>query len=279
MMLDAKRTFDELIALLAPNAWTRDEILANPIYRHLSTAVAGSQEYTAIAKLFELERQGDYEVIVLDTPPSRDAMDFLQAPERLIGFLEGRALAAFLKPTDRAIRAVGLVSSALRRITGVGLLEDLTTFFRLLSGLLGGFRACAADVQELLTDPATGFLVVTSPQRATLDEAVFFAAELERAGMHRAGVIVNRVHPLDPDERDVPTTAARLSMTFGDRLAETVARTHADVRALARRDQAALERVRAELDEQSPTCLADRESDVHDVGSLADLYRELFSAA
>ena len=95
MMLDVKRTFDELIARLAPNAFTRQEILANPIYRHLSAAVAGSQEYTAIAKLFEIERERDYEVIVLDTPPSRNAIDFLEAPGRLIGFLEGRALKAF----------------------------------------------------------------------------------------------------------------------------------------------------------------------------------------
>ena len=99
MMLDAKRTFDELIARLAPDANTRDQILDNRIYRHLSTAVAGSQEYTAIAKLFELEHQGDYETIVLDTPPSRSAIDFLDAPERLIGFLGARALSPFLAPT------------------------------------------------------------------------------------------------------------------------------------------------------------------------------------
>ena len=141
MMLDAKRTFDELIALLAPNPRTRDEILANPIYRHLSTAVAGSQEYTAIAKLFEIARQGDYEVIVLDTPPSRSAIDFLEAPERLIAFLEGHALTGFLRPTGRAARAAGVVFAALRRITGVGLLDDLTTFFTLLGGLLDGFRS------------------------------------------------------------------------------------------------------------------------------------------
>jgi anion-transporting ArsA/GET3 family ATPase len=185
--------------LLAPSPAARDEILANPVYDHISTAVAGSQEYTAMAKLYELEHAADREVIVLDTPPSRHAIDFLQAPDRLLGFLEGRALVAFLRRTGHAIRAAGVVFGALRRITGSGLLDDGTSFFRLLSELLDGFRRRAADVHELLTDPATTFLIVTSPERAALDEAVFFAAELDHAHMHRSGVIVNRllvaVHP------------------------------------------------------------------------------------
>ena len=277
MMLDVKRTFDELIARLAPNPWTREEILANPIYSHLSAAVAGSQEYTAIAKLFEIEREGDYEVIVLDTPPSRNAIDFLEAPGRLIGFLEGRALKAFLRPTGRVIRAAGVVFAAVRRITGVGLLEDLTTFFRLISGLLDGFRSRATDVQALLTDPATAFLLVTSPERAALDEAIFFAAELERAGMNRSAVIVNRAHPLDPNEHDIATTAASLTHVLGAPLAEKVARTHAEVQRLARRDQAALERLRDVLRDPDPICLADRETDMHDIRGLVDLHRELFT--
>jgi anion-transporting ArsA/GET3 family ATPase len=279
MMLDAKRTFDELIERLAPNARTREEILANPIYAHLSTTVAGSQEYTAIAKLFELEREGDSDVIVLDTPPSRNAIDFLQAPDRLIAFLVGRALAAFMRPTGRAIRAAGVVFAALRRITGVALLDDLTTFFALLSGLLEGFRARAADVRDLLTDPATAFLIVTSPERAALEEAIFFAAELERAGMHRCGVVVNRVHPFDPSERDIATTTSRLQDRLGAPLAERVARAHADVQLLARSDRVALERLGLALGDAEPICLADRESDVHDVAALVDLHRELFGAA
>jgi anion-transporting ArsA/GET3 family ATPase len=277
MMLDTKRTFDELIARLAPDAYTRDQILDNRIYRHLSTAVAGSQEYTAIAKLFELEHQGDYETIVLDTPPSRSAMDFLDAPERLIGFLGARALSPFLAPTRRALRAAGIVFAALRRITGVGLLEDLTTFFRLTSGLLGGFRTRATDVQALLTDHTTAFVIVTSPEGAALDEAIRFAAQLERAGMHRCGVIVNRVHALDPDEHTAATTEARLAPALGARLGRQVARAHADVQILARRDRAALQRLRTALHEPEPMCLADRETDVHDIHGIADLHNELFS--
>ena len=277
MMLDAKGTFDDLIARLAPDALTRDRILANPIYRHLSIAVAGSQEYSAIAKLFDLEHEGDYETIVLDTPPSRSAMDFLEAPEKLIGLIEGRALAPFLVPTGGALRAAGLVFAALRRVTGVGLLEDLTTFFRLLSGLFDGFRTRAMDVQTLLTDPATGFLIVTSPERASLDEAIRFAAELENTGMHRCAAIVNRVHPLDPAEADTVGTSSRLTPALGASLAEKVARAHGEVQLLARRDQAALQRLRAAMHEPEPICLTDRASDVHDIAGLIELHRELFA--
>ena len=220
MMLDAKRTFDELIGLLAPTPATRDEILGNPIYEHISTAVAGSQEYAAIAKLYELEHSSDHDVIVLDTPPSRHAIDFLEAPDRLVEFLEGRALGAFLRPTGDAIQAAGVAFAALRRITGTALLDDLTSLFRLLGELLDGFHRRAADVHELLTDPASAFLIVTSPERAALEEARFPAAELDRVGMHRAGVIVNRVHPLDPTDPDVASTAARLAPVLGSSLAK-----------------------------------------------------------
>ncbi len=276
MMLDAKRTFDELIALLAPDAATVQAILANPIYEHLSTAVAGSQEYTAIAKLFEIVHGGGYDAIVLDTPPSRSAIDFLHAPERLTGFLEGRVLAIFLTPTGHLIRAAGIVFATVRRITGVGLLDDLTTFFRLLSGSLDGFRRRAADVQRLLTDPQTAFLVVTSPEQGSLDEAIFFARELHRNGMRRAGVIVNRVHALDPGDPDHATIAQRLAPALGAPLANAVAAAHADVQLLARRDHAALAQLRVALDERAPLCLLDRDRDLHDIAQLAELCAELF---
>jgi anion-transporting ArsA/GET3 family ATPase len=275
MMLDAKRTFDELIGLLAPTPAARDEILANPVYQHISTAVAGSQEYTAIAKLYELEQSADYDVIVLDTPPSRHAIDFLDAPDRLIGFLEGRALAVFMRPTGHAIRAAGVAFSGLRRITGTGLLDDLTSFFRLLSELLDGFRRRAAAVRELLMNPSSGFLIVTSPERAAVDEALFLAAELDRAGMHRAGMIVNRVHSFDPTDPGLAGTAARLTPILGSSLAERTARTHAEVQRLAQRDAAAIARLRSALTSE-PVSLAERPSDVHDIPGLMALHGELF---
>jgi len=276
MMLDSKRTFDELIELLAPDPRTKEQILANPIYRHISTAVAGSQEYTAIAKLFEIEHEQEFEVIVLDTPPSRHAIDFLQAPDRLTAFLEGRALGVLVRPSGRAMRAAGIVFAALRRITGVELLDDLTTLFRLLAGLLDGFRRRAADVHALLGDPKTGFLIVASPERSAVEEAVFFARELDRAGLHRCGVILNRIHPVDPAPHDAGTVVRRLHDRLGPRLADKVARTHVEVQRLADRDAGAIDRLHRALGDD-PVCLPDRDSDVHDIGSLVALRHDLFA--
>ena len=144
MMLDAKRTFDEVIERLAPDEKTRDEILENRIYQELSNAVAGSQEYTAMSKLYDLDREHDFDLLVLDTPPSRNALDFLDAPDRLTQFLEGRALQVFLRPAGLAGRIVGrgtgVVFSVLKRVTGVDLLQDLSVFFRSLGGLIDGLQ-------------------------------------------------------------------------------------------------------------------------------------------
>ena len=275
MMLDVKRTFDELIVRLAPDEQTAQSILRNPVYRHLSTAVAGSQEYTAVAKLAELATRRDIDVIVLDTPPSSSAIEFLRAPERLVGFVDTGAATAFVHPAGAAIRAAGLVLAALGRITGTGLLGDLRTFFALMSQLLEGFRVRAATVQSLLRDPATGFLVVSSPERAAVDEAIEFAQELERSGMHRSAVIVNRVQPLDQDNQGASVTAATLEPSLGRALAHTVAITHDQVQAIARRDSRQIQRLSAQLHTE-PLCLADREADVHAAGRLVDLHDELF---
>src|SRR5918996_5966222 len=136
LMLDSKRTFDALIDRLAPDEATRDEVLSNRIYQQLSSAVAGSQEFTAIAKLYELDQDGDYDLLVLDTPPSRNALDFLDAPGRLTGFFQGRAIRMFLRPAGLLGRGSGLVFAVLRRVTGVDLLRDLSVFFRSLGGMI-----------------------------------------------------------------------------------------------------------------------------------------------
>jgi anion-transporting ArsA/GET3 family ATPase len=271
MTLDPKRTFDELVARLAPDEPTRDEILANRIYQQISGAVAGSQEYTAMAKLYELERDGRFDVIVLDTPPSRNALDFLDAPERLTGFLEGRALRAFLAPTGLAARVVGrgtgAVLGVLRRVTGVEMLEDLSTFFRSLGGLLGGFRERAAGVQRLLSDPATTFVVVASPERDPVDEAIFFAAKLREAGLALGGLVVNRAHA--PVHGAVPAT-------LGAELAAKVGETAAELEVLAQRDAAAIAHLRAELGISDPVVVPHLPGDVHDVDGLVALCRHLF---
>jgi anion-transporting ArsA/GET3 family ATPase len=280
MMLDPKRTFDELIGRLAPDERARDEVLTNRIYQQLSGAVAGSQEFTAVAKLYELDRSGLYDVLVLDTPPSRNALDFLDAPERLTGFFEGRALRVFLAPTGLAARVVGrgtsVVFSVLKRLTGVDLLEDLSVFFRALGGLIEGFKERAAGVNALLRDECTTFVVITSPEREPVEEAIFFAGKLRDAGMRFGGLVVNRVHPLDggPAEADVDALAAAL----GDpKLAAKVARTYAEERALAERDQAAIEHLCAATGEADPIVIPQLDGDVHDVDGLVAIHAHLFA--
>src|SRR3954451_18230449 len=202
LMLDAKRTFDELIEHLAPDARTRDEVFANRIYQQLSGAVAGSQEFTAIAKLYELDQDGDYDVLVLDTPPSRNALDFLDAPQRLAHFFQGRAIRLFLRPaglSGRLIgRGTGVVFSLLQRVTGVDLLRDLSVFFRSLGGMIDGFTERARRVGALLEDPATTFLIVTAPRHDPAEEAIFFHRKLRDAGMPFGGLVVNRLHAAAP---------------------------------------------------------------------------------
>jgi anion-transporting ArsA/GET3 family ATPase len=280
MMLDAKRTFDELIERLAPDERTRDEVLSNRIYQQLSGAVAGSQEFTAVAKLYELDRSGLYDVLVLDTPPSRNALDFLDAPDRLTGFLEGRALRVFLAPTGLAARVVGrgtsVVFSLLRRLTGVDLLDDLGIFFRALGGLLEGFKERAEGVKALLRDEGTTFVVITSPEHEPVEEAIFFAGKLRDAAMPFGGLVVNRVHPLDggPPEADVGALTAAL----GDaRLAAKVARAYAEERTLAERDRAAIEHLCRETGELDPIVIPQLDGDVHDVDGLVAIHRYLFA--
>lgn len=274
MTLDPKRTFDELIAGLAPDERSRDEVLANRIYQQISEAVAGSQEYTAMAKLYELHRDGGFDVIVLDTPPSRNALDFLDAPDRLTGFLEGRALRAFLAPTGLAAKVLGrgtsVVFGALRRVTGVELLEDLSTFFRSLGGLLAGFRERAAGVKALLADPDTAFLVVASPEHEPVQEAIYFGGKLREAGLPFAGLVVNRVHA--PVQGDVPAGIEA-------DLAVRVRQAAAELDALADRDAAEIRRLTDELDAEHVTVIPHLPDDVHDVDGLVAIHGHLFGRA
>ncbi len=284
MTLDPKPTFDELIVRLAPDARTREQILANRVYRELSDAIAGSQEFTAVAKLAELAQEGGYDLLVLDTPPSRNALDFLDAPDRLLHLLEGRALALLLRPGGAGLRLVGrgtgLVLGLLRRVTGADLLADLTEFFTLLGGLLGGFRTRASQVEALLREPATTFLLVTSPEREPIDEALFFQRRLRETGMTLGGAIVNRMRTDALGDVEADVLPARLVAEAGlsQALAERVAATFHDAHALARRDAAGVAHLAEQLGDGVPLLRVPLlEGDVHDVAGLTRLERELFA--
>ncbi|HEV2774830.1 MAG TPA: ArsA-related P-loop ATPase [Solirubrobacteraceae bacterium] len=280
MMLDPKATFDGLIAKLAPDARTRDDVLGNRIYAQLSSAIAGSQEFSAVAKLYELDRDGGYDAIVLDTPPSRNALDFLDAPDRLTDFFEGRALKLFLVPTSIAGRLLGAGSSVvfgiLKKLTGVNLLEDMSVLLRSMGALIDGFRERAAAVKALLSDPATTFLIVTSPEREPVAEAIFFRQKLREARMPFGGLIVNRAAVLSEAEMTDPgAIRAELRDALGDSLAAKVAAGAEDLQVLAARHSAAMERLRSELDEPDPIVVPRLDVEVQDIDGLLVLYRHL----
>jgi len=280
MMLDPKRTFDDLIDSLAPDEATRDEILANRIYSELSSAVAGSQEFTAMVKLYELHAAGDYDTLVLDTPPSRNALDFLEAPTRITQFLEGRAVRVFLAPSGIAGRVVGrgtgLVFRVLERLTGVDLLRDLSVFFRSLSGVLDGFRERSTGVGALLRDPASTFVIVTSPERGPVEEACFLHERLAEAGMPYGALIVNRVHPPELTEADPDAARAPLESELGPRLGARVLANLADFSVLAARDRQSIAELLAALGEDSASVVPHLDSAVAEAGGLVAIERHLF---
>jgi anion-transporting ArsA/GET3 family ATPase len=276
MMLDPKATFDDLIARLAPDDRTREDVLSNRIYKQLSSAVAGSQEFTAVAKLYDLYHEGGFDVLVLDTPPSRNALDFLDAPDRLTDFFEGRALKVLLVPTGIAARIMSrgtsLVFAILKRLTGVDLMDDIAVFFRALSGLMDGFRERAAGVKALLADDATTFLVVTSPEREPVAEAIFFRGKLREAGMAFGGLIVNRVNVADVAAGEPEDVRAQLRAAgLDDALAAKVAASVDDQRRLAARDAEQIERLRSELDEPDPIVVPRLDGEVQDIEGLLAL--------
>jgi anion-transporting ArsA/GET3 family ATPase len=276
MMLDPKKTFDDLITRLAPDARTREDVLNNRIYQQLSGAVAGSQEFTAVAKLYDLHHEGGFDVLVLDTPPSRNALDFLDAPDRLTDFFDGRALKVLLVPTGIAARlmsrATSVVFSILKRLTGVDLMDDIAVFFGALSGLMDGFKERAAGVKALLADPATTFLIVTSPEREPVAEAIFFHGKLREARMAFGGLIVNRVNDAgdageQPDAVIAELRAAGLSAALAAKVGQSVA----DLQGLAARDADSIERLKAALDEPDPIVVARLDGEVQDIDGLLAL--------
>ena len=284
MMLDPKQTFDELIARQAPDEESRDRVLNNPIYQQISGALAGSQEYMAMEKLFELHTEGEFDMLVLDTPPSRNALDFLEAPRRLTQFIEGKSLKVFMKPTGFAAKVAGrgatVALSVMKRIVGFDLIADLAEFFNAFSGMVDGFQARAKRVNKLLAAPTTCFLVVCGPQGEPIDEAVYFHRKLVEAELPFGGVIVNKVHY--PAEElcggKVEDLPAELAAKLDDEdLARRVATNFADYQALAERDARNIEHLAREMRATGVIRVPYLDEDVHDLAGLAQINRYLFA--
>jgi anion-transporting ArsA/GET3 family ATPase len=277
MMLDPKRTFDQLIEWHAPDERTRDSVLGNRIYQELSNAVAGSQEYMAMEKLHELHQEGRYDLLVLDTPPTRNALDFLDAPRRLSEFIDSRALQVFTSPGRLGLkvlgRGTGVAFSVMKRATGIDLMQDLGEFFRSFAGMTEGMRERAGRVNELLADSRTAFVLVTSPRRDALEEAAYFHHRLMDAGLPFAGVVANRVH-----QAREATDPAELTGLLGEPLARKVVRTYEEERRLAQRDRENLADLRRRLGRKPMIEVPHLRDDVHDLDGLRRMDEYLFAA-
>jgi anion-transporting ArsA/GET3 family ATPase len=208
VQLDAGRTFDGLLERYGANPESLGAIRRNPIYRSLAGALGGTQEYMAVERVYELSSSGHYDVVVIDTPPTRNAVELLDAPERLLNFLTHPIVRALLAPTKFSLRAASLATSAAMRtigaVVGHELVGDVVSFFQAFAGLHDGFVERARAVRDLLSEETTGYVLVTTPRGDALEETEWFAGQLEQRNVRANGVIINRVHPsftdLDPEK-------------------------------------------------------------------------------
>lgn len=220
MMLDTKRTFDELVRRVAPTPERAERVLANKLYRYMSTSLAGTDEYMAMEKLLFVKHDPQYDLIVLDTPPTANALDFLDAPERMIAALDSAAVRWFVEAFQASgkfslnllARSAAVVLRTIGRITGGAFLEDVATLLGEMNELFGGFRERATRVRDEMRAKDVAFLLVASPAPTSLREAMFFEAKLRESGMPRGAFIVNRFHePLG----DAPTPEQIEKITAG----------------------------------------------------------------
>jgi len=227
-LLDARRTFDGLIDRYSPDEEARQRILNNRFYDRLSANLAGVLEYMASERLFEVANTGDHRRIVLDTPPTRQALDFLGAPARIVGFLDSGALRIALKPWFddqgklKATSKLGMVGrnveGFLDRMVGLELLRDMADFFRAFGPLYEGFRERALEVHDLLRAPETLFVLVSGPGEGRVADTLFFARRLTDAGYNLGPIVINRVHPLlDDPESESKSEGHRLLGWLGRR--------------------------------------------------------------
>ncbi len=199
VMLDAKGTFDDLVTRYSETAEQAGRIFQNRLYRNLTSALSGTQEYMAMEKLYELHEEGGFDLVVVDTPPTRHALDFLDAPRRLYSFLENRVFRLLLVPTRAYMKAMTLAAQALlrtiSRVAGSEIVEDAIAFFRAFEGMEEGFRDRARRVEELLGHQGTAFVLVVAPREDSLDEARFFTRRLAESSISVSALVVNRLFP------------------------------------------------------------------------------------
>ncbi|HSN81300.1 MAG TPA: ArsA-related P-loop ATPase [Polyangiales bacterium] len=294
MMLDTKRTFDGLVEKYASSEEARDRILNNQIYRYVASSLAGTQEYMAMEKLHEVRQDPKWDLVVLDTPPTASALDFLTAPERLIDAIDSPAMRWFLQVFEGAGKeAFGLVGrgatvllKGIGRITGLGFLEQVAEFVSGINDLFGGFKERAEQVSDALRSPEVAFVLVTSPNPLAIGETRFFSEKLEEAGMKREAVIVNQVHmPIEEPSISAEEQIAALrealpaSIDAADiqpRLTEALVAE----REWANADREQVERLAGEIGSEARIVQVPAfDEDVHDLAALARVASFLTDAA
>jgi anion-transporting ArsA/GET3 family ATPase len=295
-MLDTKESWDSLIRLHAPDARTRDEILSNPLYRNISARFVQSHDYIAMERLFEIHAVGNYDLIVVDTPPTRNALDFLDAPERMAEFFSSRLLRWLIVPYRS--RLVNFASKPFYqvadRILGTQFLEDVAEFFVLFQSMYDGFVERAKAVHRLMADRRTSFIVVSTLEAVPLREAEFFAQALKDRHLHLGAIVLNKVLPdylRDPhgaavaeklrDQADALADAIAPKVRSGDvsqigRVLSEVGRSYLDYRVVAQREaeqQAELATVPEAL-----VSVPYFETDVYDLAGLLRLGEQLWAS-
>ena len=271
MMLDTSRTFDEMV-LSNSTPDHAQKILANPFYKTISTSFSGTQEYMAMEKLSQLAAGGEYDLIVVDTPPSRSALDFLDAPQRLSSFLDGRMIRLLAAPSRGVMKILGagfqLFTKAVTSVIGGQMLADAATFIQLFDGMFGGFRERAQATYDLLRSSQTAFVVVAVPEPDALREASYFADRLRSERMPLAGLILNRTHPPTAELSLATTASAAGELARAAPLTAAALTIHADrltIRAHELRMRARLDRAHPDLPVVEVPALA---FDAHDLPAL-----------
>ena len=289
MMLDMKRTFDDIVVAHAEPGKAQ-AILDNPFYQALSSSFAGTQEYMAMEKLGQLKATGDHDLVVVDTPPTRSALDFLDAPERMTTLMDGRMVRILVAPAKAGGKAYfkvvtagfSVFTSAITRIIGAQVLQDVSQFVAALETMFGGFRERAQGTYDLLKSPGTQFVVVAAPERDALREASYFVERLAEESMPLAGLVVNRVHrsaatklsgerALDAAEQ----LEQRADDDAGARLATGVLRLHAQRMALSARERRLQERFSGAHPGVPVVEVAALPGDVHDLDGLRTVGADL----
>lgn len=290
MMLDQKGAWDQLIERHAPSPEVRDRILRNRFYQHLSQSFAGSQEYMAVEQLCELYETGHYETIVVDTPPTRHALDFLEAPQRIADFLDRDIVRWFVRPYFSAgwgavrfvNRTVGFLFRRLEEATGVSALVEISDFFTAMAGLFENFEPRVRRVYQLLRAPQTVFVLVASPEEQVLQEAEFFLEQIDRMGVRLGALVINRMHRefllngRPPSARMLGAVMRALKVERN--LARALLENFADYQALGRGDVLRIENFQRALPQVVPlVSVPNLASDVHDLHGLRTLHAHLFA--